>query len=108
MVSTEETYKAVLSEVHAYGYPILWGLMAMLLMIIGMNKEKAELRKLSLISFGIIVLKFYLYDVWRMNQGGKIASFVVLGVILLVVSFLLERIKLLLKDKEEQHRDTIE
>lgn len=108
MVSTEETYKAVLSDVHAYGYPILWGLMAMLLMIIGMNKEKAELRKLSLISFGIIVLKFYLYDVWRMNQGGKIASFVVLGVILLVVSFLLERIKLLLKDKEEQHRDTIE
>lgn len=105
MVSTEETYKAVLSDVHAYGYPILWGLMAMLLMIIGMNKEKAELRKLSLISFGIIILKFYLYDVWRMNQGGKIASFVVLGVILLVVSFLLERIKLLLKDKEEQHRE---
>ncbi|MDH6602469.1 putative membrane protein [Myroides gitamensis] len=105
MVSTEEMYKAVLSDVHAYGYPILWGLMAMLLMIIGMNKEKAELRKLSLISFGIIILKFYLYDVWRMNQGGKIASFVVLGVILLVVSFLLERIKLLLKDKEEQHRE---
>lgn len=105
MVSTEETYKAVLSDVHAYGYPILWGLMAMLLMIIGMNKEKAKLRKLSLISFGIIILKFYLYDVWRMNQGGKIASFVVLGVILLVVSFLLERIKLLLKDKEEQHRE---
>lgn len=107
MSSTADTYKAILSNVHAYGYPILWGLMAMLLMIIGMNKEKAELRKLSLISFGIIVLKFYLYDVWRMNQGGKIASFVVLGIILLVVSFLLERIKLLLKDKEEQERDTV-
>lgn len=100
--STEETYKAILGDVHAYGYPILWGLMAMLLMIVGINKEKAELRKLSLISFGIIVLKFYLYDVWRMNQGGKIASFVVLGIILLVVSFLLERIKLLLKDKENK------
>lgn len=101
MCSTEETYKGMLSDIHAYGYPILWGLMAMLLMIVGINKEKAELRKLSLISFGIIVLKFYLYDVWRMNQGGKIASFVVLGIILLVVSFLLERIKLLLKDKEK-------
>lgn len=100
--STEETYKVILSSVHAYGYPILWGVMAMLLMIVGINKEKAELRKLSLISFGIIVLKFYLYDVWRMNQGGKIASFVVLGIILLVVSFLLERIKLLLKDKESK------
>lgn len=105
--STTDTYKTILSNVHAYGYPILWGLMAMVLMIVGINKEKAEWRKLSLISFGIIVLKFYLYDVWRMNQGGKIASFVVLGIILLVVSFLLERIKLLLKDKEEQERDTV-
>lgn len=102
IISTPDTYFDGLSEVHAYGYPILWGLMAMVLMIVGMNKQKAELRKLSLISFGIIVLKFYLYDVWRMNQGGKIASFVVLGIILLVVSFLLERIKLLLKDQKQE------
>lgn len=102
IISTPDTYFDSLSEVHAYGYPILWGLMAMVLMIVGINKQKAELRKLSLISFGIIVLKFYLYDVWRMNQGGKIASFVVLGIILLVVSFLLERIKLLLKDQKQE------
>ncbi|WP_413513059.1 DUF2339 domain-containing protein [Myroides odoratus] len=102
IISTPDTYFDGLSEVHAYGYPILWGLMAMILMIVGINKQKAELRKLSLISFGIIVLKFYLYDVWRMNQGGKIASFVVLGIILLVVSFLLERIKLLLKDQKQE------
>lgn len=105
--STQDTYDVILGNVHAYGYPILWGLMAMLLMIIGMNKEKAELRKLSLLSFGIIILKFYLYDVWRMNQGGKIASFVVLGVILLVVSFLLERIKLLLKDKDQENESEV-
>jgi len=74
-------------------------------MVLGINKQKTELRKLSLISFGVIILKFYLYDVWGMSQGGKIASFVVLGIILLVVSFLLERIKLLLKDKEA-NKDT--
>ncbi|MBB1139816.1 DUF2339 domain-containing protein [Myroides sp. WP-1] len=102
ILSIPETYYTILDHVHAYGYPILWGLMAMILMILGINKEKAEWRKLSLVSFGIIILKFYLYDVWRMNQGGKIASFVVLGIILLIVSFLLERIKLLLKDKEDQ------
>lgn len=100
-----ETYYYTLSNVHSYGYPILWGLMAMLLMVLGINKQKTELRKLSLISFGVIILKFYLYDVWGMSQGGKIASFVVLGIILLVVSFLLERIKLLLKDKEA-NKDT--
>ncbi|MGG5507021.1 MULTISPECIES: DUF2339 domain-containing protein [unclassified Myroides] len=102
ILSIPETYYIILDNIHAYGYPILWGLMAMVLMILGINKEKAEWRKLSLASFGIIILKFYLYDVWRMNQGGKIASFVVLGIILLIVSFLLERIKLLLKDKEGQ------
>ena len=101
-ISTQDSYAVILANVHAYGYPILWGLMAMVVMIVGINKEKAELRKLSLLSFGIIILKFYLYDVWRMNQGGKIASFVVLGIILLVVSFLLERIKLLLKDKNKE------
>ena len=105
MFSSFLTYARVLSNVHAYGYPILWGIMAMLLMIVGINKQKAEWRKLSLLSFAIIILKFYLYDVWRMNQGGKIASFVVLGIILLVVSFLLERIKLLLKDKDNQKTD---
>ncbi|WP_121964802.1 DUF2339 domain-containing protein [Myroides sp. N17-2] len=97
---TSSTYSHILSNVHTIGYPILWGLLSMGIMILGIVQNKAYYRKLSLISFSVIILKFYAYDVWDMSQGGRIASFVLLGLILLIVSFLLERIKRLVKDKE--------
>lgn len=100
LIANKENYFAIMKNISSYGYPILWGLMAMSLMIFGINTNQADHRKLSLISFGILIVKFYAYDVSRMTQAGKIISFVVLGIIILIASFLLERIKLLLKDKE--------
>lgn len=95
-----DNYDSLLYDVHTFGYPILWGILAMILMVWGLKRKEVLLRKISLIFFGVIIVKFYAYDVWRMSQAGRIVSFVLLGVILLLVSFLQQKIKTLVKDDE--------
>lgn len=101
-VGNADNYYSLLSDVHTFGYPILWGLTALVLMLWGLKKKEVVLRKIALISFGLIVLKFYAYDVWQMSQVGKIISFIVLGIILLTVSFMQQKLKTLVKKDEEE------
>ncbi|WP_295938211.1 DUF2339 domain-containing protein [uncultured Alistipes sp.] len=93
-----ENYHALLHDVRTIGYPILWGFLAMMLMVWGLKARKALLRQISLGFFALIILKFYVNDIWLMSQAGRIVSFVILGVILLTVSFLIQKIKVLVKD----------
>lgn len=109
LLGNAENYDFILYDVHTFGYPILWGVLAMVLMIWGLNVKEVLLRKISLIFFGIIILKFYAYDVWHMSQAGRIVSFIILGVILLSVSFLQQKIKTLVKadgvEKIEENKE---
>lgn len=98
-------YYGILHDIHTFGYPILWGIIAMILMIWGLNGKEALLRKISLVFFGLIIVKFYAYDVWTMSQYGRIISFVLLGVILLLVSFLQEKIRILVKNDNETENE---
>lgn len=100
MLSAPGTYHTLLYDVHTFGYPILWGVIAMILMIWGLKKKQVTLRKISLVSFALILIKFYAYDVWLMTQTGRIISFVVLGIILLTVSFMQQKIKVLVQDND--------
>jgi uncharacterized membrane protein len=103
ILGNTNNYYDLLYDVHTFGYPVLWGIIAMAMMIWGLNRKEALLRKISLVFFGLIIVKFYVYDVWKMSQYGRIISFVLLGVILLIVSFLQQKIRTLVKsdDKEE-------
>ena len=101
MFAGPNNYYGVLYDVHTFGYPILWGIIAMILMIWGLNGKEALLRKISLVFFGLIIVKFYAYDVWKMSQMGRIFSFVMLGVILLLVSFLQQKIRTLVKNDDK-------
>ena len=100
IVGVSGNYYDVLYDVHTFGYPILWGIVAMVLMIWGLNRKEALLRKISLVFFCLIIVKFYAYDVWKMSQTGRIVSFVLLGVILLLVSFMQQKIRTLVKNNE--------
>ncbi len=107
-VGNSENYFGVLHGLRTFGYPILWGILAMCLMTSGLKRKDILLRKISLIFFAFIVAKFYLYDVWQMSQGGRIVSFVVLGLILLVVSFMQQRIRKLVKEDKQEDTETEE
>ncbi len=89
------------------GLPIVWGLSSFTLMWLGMQKKFRALRIISLVLFGITLLKLFLFDIRNIPVAGKIAAFFSLGVLLLVVSFMYQRLKKIIiedgkKEKEEQ------
>lgn len=84
------------------GYPVLWGMIALILMLLGMKNKNRSLRIISLSLSILIIGKLYLYDVWKMNQTGRIIAFIFLGLLFLLVSFLYQKLKILLQKEEEK------
>lgn len=94
--------KELLRFSHTVAYPIVWGIISFIFMALGMKRKIRELRIISLALFVLIIAKLYLYDVWKMEQTGRIISFVFLGIVLLSVSFLYQKLKVLLQKKENE------
>jgi len=85
----------LLRSAHRTGMPILWGLYSFGLMIVGMRQRFKPLRILSLALFTLTLLKLFLFDIRNVPPGAKIAAFICLGGLLLVISFLYQRLKTL-------------
>lgn len=62
-------------------------------MSLGMCLHLRILRMISLAVFGIVLLKLVIVDLWLLPTVGKIIVFIMLGVILLVLSFLYQKLK---------------
>ena len=75
------------------GFSLSLGTAAFLLMIIGMRCKSKEVRMVSLAEFGIVLGKLVLSDVWTMPALGKIIVFISLGLLLLTLSFLYQKLK---------------
>lgn len=73
--------------------PVCWSLLSLIIMLLGMRKKIKLLRIIALCVFTITILKLFLYDISTMGQGAKIVAFILLGIILLTVSFLYQKIK---------------
>jgi uncharacterized membrane protein len=84
------------------GLPILWGLCSFAFMWLGMHHKFKTLRILSLVLFSITLLKLFLFDIRDIPVAGKIAAFFCLGVLLLVVSFMYQRLKKIIIEDEEK------
>jgi uncharacterized membrane protein len=70
---------------------VLWTIFAAALVIAGMARKSALLRWQALALFALVVGKVFLYDLSSLQRFYRILSFLVLGVLLLVVSFLYQR-----------------
>lgn len=81
------------TQSYKLGLSILWGLYALLLIIIGIWKRKPFLRIMAIVLFGFTLLKLFLYDISDMNTISKTIVFVILGVLLLIISFLYNKFK---------------
>ena len=91
--------QSLLSHNHKIGFPILWGVSAFLLIAIGLKKKIKALRIISLVLLLVTLVKLFFVDLRGISEGGKIAAFISLGILLLVVSFMYQRLKkLLLED----------
>jgi uncharacterized membrane protein len=92
----DDSISHILSQNHKIGYPILWGVTSFALIALGLKKKIRHLRIISLTLFLITLLKLFLVDIKGISEGGKIAAFISLGLLLLVVSFMYQRLKKLL------------
>jgi uncharacterized membrane protein len=70
---------------------ILWTAYASGLLFWGVQNKSALLRWQSLVLFGLVVGKVFLYDLSFLERAYRILSFFVLGAVLLGVSFLYQR-----------------
>jgi len=87
------------------GLPILWGFCSFVCMSLGMRHRFRPLRIFSLVLFLVTLLKLFLVDIRDIPIAGKIAAFFCLGVLLLVVSFMYQRLKKIIIDNEAKIPD---
>ncbi|MES2777697.1 MAG: DUF2339 domain-containing protein [Bacteroidota bacterium] len=83
------------------GLPILWGACSFVFMWVGMKYKYRTLRIISLCLFSITLVKLFTYDIQNISPAGKIAAFFCLGVLLLVVSFMYQRLKKIIIEDEK-------
>ena len=83
------------------GLSILWSICSFIMMWLGMHYKFRPLRIISLSLFTLTLLKLFVYDIRNIPPGGKIAAFILLGVLLLTVSFMYQRLKKIIIDDNE-------
>ncbi|MCO4291525.1 DUF2339 domain-containing protein [Solitalea sp. MAHUQ-68] len=104
-----ETYADILTEVtHKTGYAILWGVFAFILIYLGMHWKSKNVRIISLSVFAVTLIKLFAFDLRGLSEGGKIAAFLSLGALLLVISFMYQRLKRILLSDESQENNNDE
>ncbi len=84
------------------GLTITWALFSFTLIWLGLKFKNKTLRIIALSIFTIALLKLFLFDIRNIAEAGKIAAFILLGILLLVISFMYQRLKKIIIDNEEK------
>jgi uncharacterized membrane protein len=100
-----ESIQPLIEQNHKIGYPILWGVASFILIAVGLKQKRRHLRIISLTLFLVTLLKLFLVDIRGISEGGKIAAFISLGIMLLIVSFMYQRLKKFLLADESNISD---
>lgn len=96
-------HQAELPDEYNAGFSIALAVAGFIQMSLGMRLHQKVLRIVSLVTLGIVLVKLVLVDLWAMPTIGKIVVFIMLGVILLALSFLYQKLKdVLFKNDDEQ------
>jgi hypothetical protein len=76
---------------HQLGYSIGWLLYSIGMLIIGIKWDNVRVRWASLILLVVTVLKVFFKDLWSLGQLYRVASFIGLALVLILVSYLYQR-----------------
>jgi uncharacterized membrane protein len=96
LLSSELVHWLEMSGVHEsfkLGLSILWGAYALMLIILGLKKNEKYLRVMAIVLFSITILKLFVYDMADMSTIAKTIVMIILGALLLVASFLYNKVK---------------
>lgn len=98
-------FNAVKRQIIKIGYPILWGILSFIFLIIGIKRQWKQLRIIALSLLGITIIKLFVYDINNASETGKIVAFILLGVLILIISFVYQKIKKLVINSDSS-KDT--
>jgi uncharacterized membrane protein len=84
------------------GLSILWGVYSLFMIVLGIMKHKKYLRIGAIVLFGITLIKLFFYDISHLNTISKTIIFISLGILLLVISFLYNKYRLLIAENNEK------
>ncbi|MCT4238130.1 DUF2339 domain-containing protein [Elizabethkingia anophelis] len=101
----DEKLSFVKLQIIKIGYPILWGALSFVFLIIGIKKQNKQLRIIALALLGITIIKLFFYDIKNVSETGKIIAFILLGVLILIISFVYQKIKKLVIDESSKPND---
>jgi uncharacterized membrane protein len=96
-----DTIDIARTKITKTGYPILWGILAFVFLIVGIKKQVKTLRIIALALLGLTIVKLFLFDISNVSETGKIISFILLGVLILIISFVYQKIKVLVIDENK-------
>ncbi|WP_294304508.1 DUF2339 domain-containing protein [uncultured Chryseobacterium sp.] len=85
--------------------PIIWAVLASLFLYKGLKSDVAEYNKIGFALIAVMVFKLYAYDVWKMDNVSRIVAFIILGIILLLSSFLFQRLKKIIRNMVERKEE---
>ncbi len=95
-----DNYNHYSKVAYRMGYTVLWGVYSMALITYGILRERKTLRFIAISLFLLTLLKLA-GDAMSMTMGYRLIVFIVIGIILLVVSFMYQKFKPLLFGKDE-------
>lgn len=98
----QDVYDHLHVQVIKTALPILWGIIAFVFLSIGIRKQLKQLRIMSLVLLAITLLKLFIYDIKDVSPAGKIIAFIILGVVLLIMSFMYQKIKAIILSEEAE------
>ena len=88
------------NDSYKLGLSILWGVYALILIVLGIYQHKKHLRIGAIALFAVTLIKLFFYDIAELDTISKTVVFVSLGILLLIVSFLYNKYKNLIFETE--------
>ncbi len=84
---------AGITETYKFGISIGWSVSAILLIILGIVKNKRHFRIFGLVLFSVTIIKLFFYDISNLHIISKTIIMIVLGILMLLTSYLYTRFK---------------
>ena len=80
------------TEAESYAYSITWLLFAVAILIVGMARKSVAIRHVAMAVLALSVAKVFLFDMASLTGVLRAASFMGLGVALIAIAYLYQRV----------------
>jgi uncharacterized membrane protein len=87
------------TQSYKLGLSILWGCYSLFLISLGIWKKKKYLRIGAITLFGLTLIKLFFYDIAHLDTISKTIVFVILGILLLAISFLYNKYRHIISEE---------